>query len=639
MHAETLGRYRIKRELGRGSMGRVFLAHDPEIDRQVAVKSIHVFAGLPEHERSAARERFIREVRAAGRLLHPGIVAIFDVGEEDGVPYLAMEYVEGETLDAFCAPATLLPVETVVELIVGSAETLDYAHREGIVHRDIKPANILRVGETGTKIMDFGLAKGPHASLTQDGGLLGTPSYMSPEQIHGSKVDGRSDLFSLAIVLYEMLTGVKPFAGETVSSVLYRIVNEQPSDATTVGQPAPEPLARFLKRALTKRPENRFQSGLEFAAALSQAASTLGGEAAPSRASTPDVAQRAAVKESGLPPPPRRRARKSRLPGVVAGAAIVLLTAAAVVQFREPLLDVVERFRAPEGPIMLDASVRTEPPGLPVLLDGAPLEAGAVRFPAAGGAVLSTTYACRAIEHALVAEDAGTEVVLIGAPVEVEVEVDPGIPDANVRFNDADAGSSPTRFVLDLCRDNEVEVTAKGFYPASVELPAGATPVEARAAIAGLTLERIPVGRLVLPATATPVVFYVDGERTDGSGDPIELVAGEHVVRAVNKPYWIDVTKRVEVLPGEDVTPALSLPALGLLTVQAFPSNCKVYLRRSARGRWSFLDATPLQKKIASGSYELRIEFVPTGETREQTVEVTPSGRDPVRFSFASSRP
>ena len=161
MQSDSLGRYRIERELGRGSMGRVFLAHDPEIDRKVAIKTINIFAALPQGERRTARERFLTEVRAAGKLLHPGIVAIFDVGEESGVPYLAMEYVEGRPSISSAGTDTLLPVSTVAELVASAAETLAYAHREGIIHRDVKPANILRVGESGTKIMDFGLAKVP----------------------------------------------------------------------------------------------------------------------------------------------------------------------------------------------------------------------------------------------------------------------------------------------------------------------------------------------------------------------------------------------------------------------------------------------------------------------------------------------
>ena len=214
MQPEQLGRYRIVKELGRGAMGRVFLAHDPEIDRSVAVKTIQIFSALPEHERAEARERFLREARSAGKLMHPGIVTLFDVGETEGLLYLAMEYVEGTTLDHFCVAENLLPVRSVVELVAGAADALDYAHHAGIVHRDIKPANLMRSGEQSVKIMDFGLALPAAGSLTQESVLRGTPSYMSPEQIRGATLDGRSDLFSLGVVLYELLTGERPFAGD-----------------------------------------------------------------------------------------------------------------------------------------------------------------------------------------------------------------------------------------------------------------------------------------------------------------------------------------------------------------------------------------------------------------------------------------
>jgi serine/threonine-protein kinase len=202
MQVESLGRYVVEKELGRGAMGRVFLAYDPEIDRRVAIKTIQIFASLPDAERAQARERFLREARSAGKLLHPGIVTVFDVGEADGIPYLAMEFIEGTTLDAYCREDALLPVPVVIDLIAAAADALGFAHQNGIVHRDIKPANLMRVSGRAIKVMDFGLAKDPATSMTHDGALLGTPNYMSPEQVRGESLDGRADLFALGIVCY-----------------------------------------------------------------------------------------------------------------------------------------------------------------------------------------------------------------------------------------------------------------------------------------------------------------------------------------------------------------------------------------------------------------------------------------------------
>ena len=636
---QTLGRYRIIKELGRGAMGRVLLAHDPQIDRQVAVKTVHIFSALPEQEQKTARERFLVEVRAAGKLLHPGIVAIFDVGEEDGVPYLAMEYVEGQTLDAFCRPDTLLPPETAVELVASAAEALDYAHQADIVHRDIKPANILRVGEETMKIMDFGLAKGPHVHLTQEGDLLGTPSYMSPEQIRGESVDGRSDLFSLAVVLYEMLTGAKPFKGETVSSVLFRIVNEHPPSASSAGRYVPEELSRFLEKALSKRPEERFQSGSDLAAALRKAGRAVAGvpRATAGQNHSPVIEKPVPVEK--LPPPVVRRRRRSKTPYVVAVLVILVAAAIGASRYRDRLMGLIEPWLPePPAPAWLEAGVRTEPPGLPVLMNGAPLQAGVVRFPSAEPrGVLTTTLGCRTAEHPLALEDAGGEIVLVTDPVEVEIDVDPGVSGASVSLNGADAGETPARLELDLCRDNTVEVAADGYYPATLVLPEGATPLEARTVLGTIALEAIPIGRLMLPATRTPVSFFVDGEAAKASPEGIELTAGEHVIRAVSKKYWIDVTTRVEVPADGDVTPELRIPPLAWLTVQAFPANCKVYLRRP-RGRWVYVDTIPVRMKIAAGKYDLKVEFVPTGESREQAIELTAASEEPLRFSFARSR-
>jgi hypothetical protein len=636
---QTLGRYRIIKELGRGAMGRVLLAHDPKIDRQVAVKTVHIFSGLPEQEQKAARERFLVEVRAAGKLLHPGIVAIFDVGEEDGVPYLAMEYVEGQTLDAFCRPDSLLPAETTVELIASAAEALDFAHQADIVHRDIKPANILRVGEQAMKIMDFGLAKAPHVHLTQDGDLLGTPSYMSPEQIRGETVDGRSDLFSLAVVLYEMLTGTKPFRGETVSSVLFRIVNEHPQPASSAGRYVPAELSRFLEKALDKKADERFQTGAAFAAALREAAGAAAGAPRPAATVESSTVAERPVPVEKLPPPVARRRRRSRMPYVVVAAIVLVAAGLGATRYRDRLMELIEPWMPePPAPAWLEAGVRTEPPGLPVLLDGQPIAAGVIRFPSAGPrGVLTTTLECRTVEHALAPEDAGGEIVLVTDPVEVEVDLDAGVAGADVRLNGADAGQTPARLSLDLCRENTVEIAAEGYYPASVVLPERATPLEARTALGAVALQAIPIGRLILPATPTPVRFFVNGDPVEASKDGIELTAGEHVVRAVSRKHWIDITTRVEVPPDGDVTATLRIPPLAWLTVQAFPANCKVYLRRP-RGRWAYVDTIPVRTKIAAGRYEVRVEFVPTGETQERAVELRSGVEEPIRFSFARNR-
>ena len=208
MRPERIGRYQIVRELGRGAMGVVYLAHDPAIDRDVAIKTVAIGRGLPPAEQEEARRRFQREARAAGQLIHPGIVLVFDVGKHDADNlFIAMEHIQGTTLEVFTRAPDLLPVERAIDLMAQGCDALDFAHDRKIVHRDIKPANLMVVDGERLKITDFGLAKDPGSDLTHSGTLVGTPNYMSPEQITGSSLDGRSDLFSLGVVLYELLTG------------------------------------------------------------------------------------------------------------------------------------------------------------------------------------------------------------------------------------------------------------------------------------------------------------------------------------------------------------------------------------------------------------------------------------------------
>ena len=220
----TLGRYQIERELGQGAMGTVYLGLDPKINRQVAIKTL-AYQQIEGEELPRVKERFFREAEAAGNLNHPNIVTIYDVGEEADLAFFAMEFLAGDDLSGYCRPKQRLPVGQVVKIILQAADALAYAHQQGVVHRDIKPANIVLLPEGQIKITDFGIARITTSSQTETGIILGTPSYMSPEQIAGKKVDGRSDLFSLGVVMYELLSGVKPFQGESLTALMYNISN------------------------------------------------------------------------------------------------------------------------------------------------------------------------------------------------------------------------------------------------------------------------------------------------------------------------------------------------------------------------------------------------------------------------------
>ena len=270
----TLGRYEIIRELGQGAMGVVYLGKDPKINREVAIKTLS-YSSVEAELFDEFRERFLREAEAAGRLAHPNIVTIYDVGEEHDMAYMAMELLKGSDLHGYCRKGSLMPVDQVLAILASVADALEYAHDNGVVHRDIKPDNIILLDDGQVKVADFGIARVMSASETQTGVLLGTPSYMSPEQVEGSKVDGRSDLFSLGIVMYEMLTGEKPFKGDNLANMMYSISNVAYTPAKKVAPKVPDCCSRIIKKLLIKDPQKRMAPAAAVAKKLRQCRASL----------------------------------------------------------------------------------------------------------------------------------------------------------------------------------------------------------------------------------------------------------------------------------------------------------------------------------------------------------------------------
>src|SRR3989339_589034 len=273
----TLGRYQIVKELGRGAMGTVYLGKDPKINRQVAIKTVRFDDDIDETSMKAAKERFFREAESAGGLNHPNIIKIYDAGEDNEVSYIAMELLDGEDLKKYTDPANLLPIPTVLDYMIKIADALDFAHQQGVVHRDIKPANIMLLKDKTLRLTDFGIARITASSKTQTGTVLGTPSYMSPEQLSGKKVDGKSDLFSLGVVLYELLTGSKPFEGESIAELMFKIANEKQPDPKTKNPNIPDCAVKVIDKALDKNPEARYQRGSEIVKDLQECLKSLQG--------------------------------------------------------------------------------------------------------------------------------------------------------------------------------------------------------------------------------------------------------------------------------------------------------------------------------------------------------------------------
>jgi eukaryotic-like serine/threonine-protein kinase len=302
------GRYEIVAELGRGSMGVVYQGFDPVIGRTVAIKTM-LIEGLPSSEFEEFKQRFQREAQSAGILTHPNIVTVYDFGEDNGVLFLAMEYLEGKSIQQLVEKHNIMPVETLVPMYEQICSALDHAHQHKIVHRDIKPANIMILDSGLVKVTDFGIAKVMSMGMTQAGQILGTPNYMSPEQVKGRQVDGRSDIFSLGVILYELVTGEKPFGGQNITTVIYKIINEEPIPPRQLDATIHPGLSYVISKSLAKNPVERYQTCRELAEDLRNY-KNLGGQGAPSATVVmrvpPIGAQPTETVQHQPPPPPQK---------------------------------------------------------------------------------------------------------------------------------------------------------------------------------------------------------------------------------------------------------------------------------------------------------------------------------------------
>ena len=261
-----IGRYQVQESIGYGAMGAVYKAFDPLIKRTLAIKTIRLDIPRQSPQYKSFIERFYHEARISGTLSHPNIVTLFDIGEEGGLPYLAMEFVEGETIASIVERGLRFKPEKVIGLVSQVASAIDYAHTKGVIHRDIKPSNLILYDTDRVKVTDFGIAKLVDAEMTQSGTLLGTPSYMSPEQAMGDKLDGRSDIFSLGVCAFEMLCGEQPFPGNNVTSILYKLVHVDPIEPANLEMNGlvPEKWHEVFGRVLAKKPDDRYQTATEF---------------------------------------------------------------------------------------------------------------------------------------------------------------------------------------------------------------------------------------------------------------------------------------------------------------------------------------------------------------------------------------
>ncbi len=613
---QTIGRYQVQRLLGGGAMGSVVLAEDPRIKRKVAIKLVKLDSVRNEADRHEFLMRFQREAEVSGVLNHPGIVAIYDVGEEEGLgPFLAMEYVAGKPLDSLIKGPVPMSLKEKLRIAAGLAEALDHAHAKGIVHRDVKPGNVM-VGEDGRpKLMDFGIAKREDANLTQTGTFLGTPSYASPEQIKEGTVDGRSDIFSFGVLVFELMSGQSPFPGASINTILYRIVNEPPIEVQPpVLGVLPDGWRRVFDRVLAKKPGDRHPSCAAFIRDLMEAVAEMGKDDRrellglmhfSGDAPIPQIVSRSHEETLLVQRPAPKRGPWPLL----AGAAV-----AAVLAGGGWFL-----FRGARGTRL---QINTNPPGALVFVNGLEVGTTPMNQPLREGDQLEMrlkgfqpfSYAFKPGEappvfplQAVVSEEVidsqpqGATVVLDERPLD-------GVTPLKVRWNQ---GASHR---LTLTKDQQ------GFQWdfAPGEVPGGkvfALKDAGSTASVEPPLDPHAPGALKLSG-GFAIRLKVDGKDLGemSPGGTVSVAPGAHKVELSSSKYFYRNSRSITVVAGQPV--ALTVPALATLIVETFPGTGRVAIDGQDAGIES--DGSSVQ--VALGRHTVTIRSA--GGTRTQPIEV-----------------
>jgi len=622
----------VLRVLGRGAMGVVYLGEDPVIDRQVAIKVIRHFVGVAEEEMRLLQDRFEREFRSAGRLSHPNIVTVYDVGKQGDSSFIAMEYVPGETLEDVLDSGRHLTLREAADLVQAIAGALDFAHARDIVHRDIKPGNILLDPDGVPKLSDFGVAKLNTAQATTTGTVIGTPAYMSPEQITGDPVTGRSDQFSLAVLLYQVLTGERPFAGDNATTMMYRIIHTPPAPPRERNGSLPEAVDAVLLRAMAKDPAERYPSCSAFAEALARA---LG--AAPAAAGEEPGVDRAAAtalfdrveldRDLGrgtgetADAEPARRGRGGALAAGIGAVLLVAAAAAGWLVWRGGGGGAGDAAAAAE--VSRSVEVFSTPPGAQVFVDGVDqglVTPALITLSGERGQVVD-------LELRRDGETAAETQMILGD--ETGGRWAPELPPPPERLTVASSpagarvvldgepvgGAAPVELRLDPEREHALELSLDGHRTVRRALRWAELPAEARSARRlEVELPEIPAPGYLAVAAPYPVEVEVDGQRQ--RGERIELEPGRHRL-AVSAPsvFYSDV-RTVDVASGETVR--VSLPPAHSVTVAATPSNCRVKIDGRDVG------FVPLQVELAQGSHEVEFVWEALGKTVRRTADVGP---------------
>ena len=588
MALQKIGRYEITAELGKGAMGVVYKATDPNIGRTVAIKTTRLDThGL---ETADLLRRFKNEARSAGALSHPNIVTIYDAGEQEGVFYIAMEYIEGESLQALLSQHRCLPVERAIEIVRPVCTALDYAHAHGVIHRDVKPANIMLAARGAVKVMDFGIAKAG-GNMTATGQVLGTPNYMSPEQVKGKALDGRSDLFSVGVLLYEMLTGERPFDGQNVTTIIYKIVSENPIPPRELDVTIHPGLSAVVTKALAKAPDERYQTGAALVADLENYKS-FGSEAGatqvlPTTAFQP-AGERTVVTPPPTPPPPPS-------PDAVATATIAARTATPATPAETP-----------PAPSQRPAPKTATQGTIMRVLVGVVLLVIAV----------TATWRVYRRQQQRQQQEAAAAQTQATAQEPVAPPAPPASTDTAMAAPPAEAPPS----------ESTVPVESAPLQPAP---HAASKPKPKPAATAPAPAPQPPSAPPEVPTTGTVHVTSTPvGARVaiDGSGsfvtpfDSPPLKAGSHAF-GVSKLGWAAAQRKVDVVAGKATNLDVSLTVSGaVLEVQSDPAGAAILVDEKPTNKF-----TPAKLAVPQGEHKVRLRL--EGYKDESTVVTLAEGQ------------
>ncbi len=667
-----IGRYSILERIGRGGMGMVYRALDASLEREVAIK-ILTAEGLRD---TAARQRFEIEAKAAAQLQHPNIVTIYELGEERGVPFIAMELLGGTDLETLVRSGETLLTEEKISVVLQICRGLAYAHHRHIVHRDIKPSNIRILDDGTVKIVDFGIAKLGGVNLTQSGMVVGTVHYMSPEQIRGQPLDGRSDLFSLGVILFELLQGARPFEGSTTTDVLYKIIHAPLPAMQLQDSPEADRLRHVVERALARPLGDRYPDAEAMARDLAGVAGEHASEEAEAARATPGVAEARRLLSVGSLDETIGRLTEILATHPHALDARRTLRAARRMQATPPKATETPR----EALTELAATFGVEPPPVDLPLSPATVQEGPARRP---------RPALLWIGAALVTLAIGAGVLLLWvasarppAPVSIEVRSRPA--GAKIFVDGHDTGLVTDARIAPAADVSRVQLTLRkpGFVdhvesvtlprqaaaplvarltPASTRIRVTSTPAGARVSLDGVPLEgvtpldaqvddtrdhvmtmtlhgyrpatlevkagdRPPEWSVHLASAAPPgqvlvnapySVQVTEAGRTLAEGQSplvLSLTPGTHQLTIISRTYFLRASRQVEVAPGEQR--ALGLPGVGQINVQARPDNCEVFIDGF------FADYPPiLGRSVASGTHRIQFKW-PDGQVQEQSVEI-----------------